>query len=135
MGKERHHAIVGSEAVTRNRPAGEGGEAAGVRNFFESFERKSAAVGGSNQRTHAGTRDEANWNSLFLKNFEDSDVGHAACKTAAQSHADCGESRLDRNTFAGQSPPESLHGPDDLAKTVHRKPPLPGPPETLTDHP
>jgi hypothetical protein len=96
-----------------------------VRNFLEILKGKPAAVRRSNQRANAGTRDEANWNSFFFENFEDSDVGHATREASAESHADCGESGLNRNPFARQFPAESLHGPDNLAETFHRNPQFP----------
>src|ERR1017187_10533567 len=67
--EEPHNAIIRGEAVAGNRPAGEGSKAAGVRDFFQLFERESAAVGCTDQRAHAGAGDEADWNAFFLEDL------------------------------------------------------------------
>jgi hypothetical protein len=59
-----------------------------VRHFFEFFDGKTAAVSRTDQRAHTGSGDDADWNSFFFEDLQDSDVSHTAGKTAAQRHPD-----------------------------------------------
>jgi hypothetical protein len=51
--------------------------------FFEFFNGEPAAIGGADQRAHAGARDNSNRNIFFFENLQHSDVRHAARKAAA----------------------------------------------------
>ncbi|MHB8215712.1 MAG: hypothetical protein ACYDDS_06485 [Candidatus Sulfotelmatobacter sp.] len=49
-------------------------------------------------------------------------MSHAAGEATTEGKADDRRSGLWAKTFPGQFPSEGLHGPDDLAKTLHRNP-------------
>ncbi len=56
--------------------------------FFQFSDRESAAIGGADQCADAGSGDEANGDTRFFQNFENSDVCDAASESAAQSKTD-----------------------------------------------
>jgi hypothetical protein len=96
-----------------------------VRDFLEVFERQPAAITRPDQRTYAGSGYDANRDAFLFQYFENSNVGHAPGKAAAERQADRGHPRLSRAAFAGQFPSKGLHGPDDLAQTLHGNPMFP----------
>ena len=122
--EEPGHAVVGSDAVTGDGPAGEMLEADKGSDLGEFLGGDAAAIGGAYDRSDAGTGDEANRDSLFFEDFEDADMGESTGKTAAEGDADGRRFGL-RLSKAWDSygsadfPGKRLDTANDLQKLVH----------------
>src|SRR5262249_7496749 len=85
-------------------------------NLLEFFWRHSAAVSGTNERTHAGTRNETDGNALFFEDFQDADVNDSACKPAAEGKS---EHRRLRGRFrGGKTAPQAAHRLHDFSQAL-----------------
>src|SRR5580658_6973372 len=72
--EERDHAVIGGEAVTRERPAGKGGEANAVRDVLQFVGRETAAVTCADQSAYAGAANDADRNALCFEHPENANV-------------------------------------------------------------
>ena len=124
------HAIGAGEAEARKSPAGESGKTNFVGDFFQFRDGESAAISGAHDRANAGARNHADRDALFFENFEDADVRDAASEASAEGDADgrCAM-RICWNRPAGKFAAKGLHGPNNLAQTLHKEPHVPIPQE------
>jgi hypothetical protein len=81
--------VVG-EAVARERPAREGGEANFVGEFFQFRDGDSAAICGAHDRAYAGARNHANRDAFFFEDLENAYVRDAAGKASAEGDTNVG---------------------------------------------
>src|SRR5581483_1023917 len=83
-----HHAVVGTKAKPRNRPAckvlepHQGGKLDHLANAY------AAAIHRGDHCAHARTRNEIDRNILFFQYLQHPNVSQAAGKSAAESHTD-----------------------------------------------
>ena len=81
--EECDHAIGRGKAAARKSPARERGEARVVREIMHLSQREPTAVARADQRADAGTCDDANRNTFFFQNFENTDMSDPAGEPSA----------------------------------------------------
>ena len=125
--QKRNHAVVGSEAAARQRPARKTGEAYAGRHIFKLLQRDAAAVGRANQRAHTGATNHSYGYTFLFENLQNANVRNASRKSAAQRNSDCRVSgRQNWPVLTGELPPKGLDRPNNLPQTIHRKPHVSG---------
>ena len=102
-------------------------------NLLQFGDCNSTAICGADKRAYAGSSNKADGNIFFFENFQNTDVGNATGKAAAEGQADRGSSlRLQRRRTPRKAASKGLHRPDYLAQTLHRNLTSPASPEPIT---
>src|SRR5208282_4689946 len=107
--------------------AGKGSEASIPRHILKFGDREPAAIGRADQRAHARSGNDANWNPFLFEDLQNSYVGDATGEASAQRQANRRNTgSCIRTALAGEFPPKGLYRPNDLAQTLHSEPHISG---------